>query len=561
MTTTKKVAKSAITIMIFLILSKLLGFFRDILIASKFGSGFETDAYIVASTTCTIIIGIIGGALSTTLIPIFSGIKEKKDIKGIMLINRDLGIINICGYKNRVLSILGENLVDWYKGNKYKIRYMNNILNTTLVITAILAFLSYFFSPTLIRIFAKGFTGKQFELAVQLNRIGVPMTLFMVSSSVFSSYLHSKERFSISAATGLPYNMVFIIFLMFFTKYFGITGLMVASVMATFTRVLIQIPAIYKLNYSYKFEIDLKDKNLRKAFWLTTPVVLGSMVEKINIVIDRTLASDLVEGSISALNYASRFNNLILNIFVLAITTVIFPMLTKESSKKNKDSIKKIMSHSINVIMIITIPATIGIIILAFPIIRLLFERGAFDTTATNMTAMALIFYSIGLIGTGLRDILSKVFYSLQDTKTPMINGILAVGVNIGLNLLLVRQMAHLGLALATSMADIFATILLFFSLQKKMGSIDIKSNITCFIKLGVSASIMGIVVYLMNMFISSTISGGYVTQLISLTIIIIVGAIVYILLCYMFKIKEVDMVIKYFYTRLYKDDNKESKN
>src|SRR5699024_7710153 len=121
-------------------------------------------------------------------------------------------------------------------------------------------------------------------------------------------------------------------------------------------------------------------------------------------------------------------------VFVMAIATVIFPMISKESSKDNMDSLKRIMGYGINIVLIITIPATVGIIVLAEPFVRIFFQRGAFNSTATLMTSQAVTFYSIGMVASALKIMLSKVFYSLQDTRTPMINGIIAVGINIGLN-------------------------------------------------------------------------------------------------------------------------------
>lgn len=543
----KKVAKSAINIMIFVLLSKLLGFFRDIIMASKFGSGYETDAYFVASTACDFIIGIIGYAISITMIPFFSSMREDtngRHAKEKLLLTMsaiDFRFFNIAGNRNKI-SFTSQYALD-SRANRNN--YMNNILNITILFALTITIITWICSPLIIKILAKGFIGQQFLLAVTLSRIGSPMIILMACTSVFTGFLHGNEKFNATAAIGIPYNMVFIVFLIFFSNRFGIKGLMVASIIAVLTQLLLLITSAYKLKFSYKVKIDFKDKNLRDTCYLIFPIVLGSMVDKINTIIDKTLASELVQGSISALNYANRINSLILSAFVMTITTVIYPMLSKEFADKNVKYAKAILKKSMNVILIIVIPTTIGIIVLAFPIIRLLFERGAFDSNATKMTSLALIAYSFGLVGVSLRNIFNKAFYSLKDTKAPMKNGVLAIAINIILNLILIKPMAHIGLALATSIAEICGAILLFLSLRKRIGSIGIKYYTIYITKLGICAGVMGIVVYFINTSLNY-LSQGFFLRLISLIICIFFGAIIYLALCYIFGIEDVKIFLRY---------------
>lgn len=155
------------------------------------------------------------------------------------------------------------------------------------------------------------------------------------------------------------------------------------------------------------------------------------------------------------------------------------------------------MSYGINLILLITVPATVGLIVLATPIVEIAFQRGAFDATATLMTSQALIFYSIGLVAMALRLLLTRVYYSLQDTKTPMVNGAISVAFNIVLNLILVKFMAHSGLALATSIATTITTLQLLYGLKNKIGLLGTKGCITTFIKTGLASGVMGVVAYL----------------------------------------------------------------
>ncbi len=504
MTKKQHVAQSAAMIAVFTLISKGLGFIREVMIASKYGSGVETDTYFVAMTATVIIMGTLGSALNTTLIPLFSEIRGKG-------------------------------------GRKAQRKYLNNILNIVVLITIILAILAFAFSPALIRVLAKGFEGEQFDAAVRLNRIGIPIVIFLGITYVLSGYLQSNQIFGPHAIMGIPYNFVFLVYLLFFSKGTDISVLMVVSVIASSTQFLIQIPAVRHSGYRYSLNVNLYDPYLRKAMLLVLPVLLGSAVRQINAVIDKTLASELVEGSISALTYSNRINEMVISVFVMAITTVVFPMLSQAFSHGDDSQVKKIFNEGINIILLITVPATIGIMILAEPVVRIFFERNAFSATATAMTSSALFYYSVGLIGSSLRLMLNKVFYSFQDTKTPMINGAIAVVLNVVLNLLFVRFMDHNGLALATSISAIFTTVLLFIDLRKKMGQIGMKDILITFGKTLFSAIIMGLVVYLVYFKLGALIIVNKLVELLVLLLAVGVGIVVYFALCIVMKVKEVE--------------------
>lgn len=506
MTKKQGLAKTAAIISILTLISKVLGFLREIMIANRFGSGMETDTYFVAMTATVIIIGALGNALKTTLIPIFSEVGQRH-------------------------------------GKNGKLKFLNNTFNIVFLITIVIVILGYIFSPITIKILAKGFTGEQFDLAVALNRIGLPIAIFLGLTHLFSGLLHSSEIFGPSAISGFPYNFVFLIYLIFFGKNSSIYTLMIVTVLASSTQFLILIPAVRHMGYRYSFKINLRDPYFRKSMILIVPVLLGSAVQQINTIIDRTLASSLVDGSISALTYASRINEMVIAVFIMAITTVIFPMLSRAFAKEDNSKVKNILGQGINIILIITVPATIGILLLAEPIVYLFFERGVFDSNATRMTSQALTFYSLGLVGFSLRLMLNKVYYSFQDTVTPMINGAIAVVINLIFNLILIRYMGHSGLALATSISATITTILLFLSLRKKIGPIGLTKYLICFLKTLAAALIMGIVVFLIYFKLGGILLDTKLIKMILLLTSVAVGAMVYFGLCVLFKVDELKMI------------------
>ncbi len=503
MSKSNKAAKSALLLIIFTMGSKVLGFLREMLIANKFGSGMKTDTFFIALSAATLIGEFLRSSVSTTFIPVISEIEAKE-------------------------------------GRQGKIKHTNNLINVILLISLILVILATVGTPLIIRIMASGFKGEQFNLAVKLTRIGLPIIIINGLIGVLLGYLQSEEKFNTTAVIGFPVNFVYIFYLLFLSSRFGIVGLMAASVIAYFSQVLIQVPELRKGGFRYKAIFDLKDKYIKKILYLSLPVILGSTINDINVIIDKTLASGLVDGSISALNYANRLNTLILSVFVTAITTVVFPLLAKEFSKDNIDGVKKIMGYGVNLILIITIPATVGLIILARPIVEVAFQRGAFTANDTLMTTSALVFYSIGLVASSMRLIITRVYYSLQDTKTPMINAAISVGINIVLNLILIQFMAHAGLALATSISTSISVLLMFIGLKKKIGPIGIKSYLNTITKTGLASLIMGIVAYSSYHGLYRNLGTSTLNNFISLGLSVALSILIYLILCYIFKVEEI---------------------
>ena len=218
--------------------------------------------------------------------------------------------------------------------------------------------------------------------------------------------------------------------------------------------------------------------------------------------------------------------------------------LNPATDSVNKEEFNNSIVKSINYVILLVIPISIGAMVLSTPIVKLLFERGAFDLRATQMTSSALFCYSIGIIGFGLRDILSRVFYSIQDTKTPMINGAIAMALNIVLNLILIKYIGHAGLALATSISALVCIVLLFRSLRKKIGNFGEEKIAVVFIKTLISGVVMGIVTTIFYDFISNIVRGGMISQIVSLSTSVLVGVTVYFIGVVILKIDEVNEAI-----------------
>lgn len=495
------VKKAAILIMICTIISKVLGFGRELALAYFYGASSISDAYLISLTIPGVIFSFIGTGIATGFIPIYTDILNNKSEKE----------ANI---------------------------YMNNIINILLVVSTIIIAVTLLFTEEIVKLFAAGFNGDTLKLTMEFTKIYIFGIYFSGIIHIFTGFLQINNKFTIPSMIGVVFNILVIVAIIIGAKsnnYIIIVGTLIAKII----EVIIIIPYVYKQRYRYKFILTFKDENIKKMIYLSIPLILGVSVNQINVLVDRTIASSISIGGISALNYANRLNLFIQGVFVMSIATAMYPNISKMASENNIEGLKDRIFSAISAINILVVPCTIGAIIFSKEIVEILFGRGAFSSDAIKMTSIALVYYSIGMIGFGLREILSRLFYSMQDTKTPMINAAIAMGLNIILNIILAKKLGIGGLALATSISAIVCTILLMINLRVKIGKFDTIGMLKSFSKIIIASIIMGVIskyIYL-NIF-------NIFNQNISLIMSIIIGASVYFIIIYFMKIEELDEVL-----------------
>lgn len=500
--------KTAIIIMIITVVSKVFGFFRELVLSYFYGASAISDAYLISLTIPAVIFSFVGTGLSTGFIPMFSQIKEKH-------------------------------------GDSEANKFTSNIVNILLLISTVLVVLGLIFTEPIVKLFASGFKGQTLAMAIRFTKLSLVGIYFTGTTYIYSAYLQLNNRFLTPALIGVPYNIIIIIAIAVSANKDPLF-LILGSVLATASQLFILIPSIKRSGYRHKFSINFKDEHLKNLMFIALPVIVGVSVNQINTLVDRTIASGLVVGGISALNYANRLNGFVQGLIVTPVATVLYPSISKMAANDNIKGLKAAINEAINSISILIMPITVGAMLFAEPIVKLLFGRGAFDANAITLTTSALVFYSIGMIGFGLRDILSRAFYSQQDTKTPMINGSIAVIMNIVLNIILSRYMGIGGLALATSISAIFSTGLLFVNLRKKIGALGLKKIAITLAKITFASLAMGFIAwFIYQMLITKTI------EEIALIVAIIIGAIAYFGIILTLKIDEVDSMINLIKTRL----------
>lgn len=494
--------KTALTIMIITIISKIVGFCREIVLSFLYGATSISDAYLIALTIPGVIFSFIAAGLSAGYIPMYSNIMQNE-------------------------------------GASECNNFTSNLLNIILLISSIVIIIGIAFTEPIVRMFAAGFEGETLELAIKLTKISLFAIYFSGMASVFTSFLQVKGNFAIPALLGLPLNVIVILSLVI-SQYTNLSVLAIGYVFAIGSQIVFMFPFMKNNNFKYKCMMNFKDEHIASMTRVIMPLVLSVSANQINVLVDRTIASRVVVGGISALNFANRLNSFVQGIFVLSVVTAIYPLISKMAAEENLQGLKKSLVEAITVINLFVIPATVGFVLFAKQIVSLLFGRGAFDDVAINMTSSALVFYSVGMIGFGLRDILTRAFYSLQDTKTPMINGITGVLINIILNLILSQYMGIGGLALATSISAIVTTALLFRSLRHKIGSFNLGYIIMSFIKILLASLLMGIISKSSYILFESSHSNNT-----SLLFSICVGVITYFVVIYFMKINDADVIFK----------------
>lgn len=501
----KNIMKSTIAIMIITIISKLLGFGRESLIASVYGTSFSSDIYVFGIGITGMLFASIGDAIRTTFIPMLSDYIEHKS----------------------------------FEERNY---FVNNILNIVFILSLILMFIGVAFGKYILLIFGPGFATKysqsDFISAITLTKIMFVSLIFISIQNVLSAILQAHKEFVVPASMSIFYNIIIIGFLILFGKTYGAKGLIITLLVAYAIQAIIHIPKYKALGYKYKFVFNLKDNGVKTILTLVVPVLIGTSISQVNFLVDRMLATNVGEGAISTMNFANKLNLLIHSIISVSITTVIYSTLSSLNSKSDTEGYTNVLTKATNILCLVMLPATVGMMVLRLPLVNLAFRRGAFSADAAILTSSVLLFYAPGVTALGIRDIFNRAFYAIKDTKTAMINGAIGVIINIVLNLILVQFMGLNGLAFATSISSIVTTVLLIYSLNRRI-KFGIKPMLSSFTKILISSVIMGIVVHYSYGYIANMFSSGTMGQLLSLGFTVLIGVIVYVILMEIIKIKE----------------------
>lgn len=389
-----RIAKSTLAITGFLLLGKVFGFFRESLTAYVFGAGTEMDAFSLAQAATAMIASFVTQAIATTYIP--SAQKAESD-----------------------------------HGPSRKNYFTNNLLMVTSLVSFVLIILGILFPNQIALLSASQADPETYAIVVKLIQVGMPVVLFSSWVGVMEGYLQHGGKFAATGAIAIPLNLTYIVYLLLFSHHVGIIGLTIASVLGILAQFLFLLPNAMKIGYRPRLVADFKDKYVREAIVLALPVFVSVSVNDINTIVNRNLASGMGQGAASILYYSNKMNTMIIGIFITAITAIVFPILTRTLGSGDMKLGKKVMNASVKTVLFITVPATVGLIILARPIIEIAFVRGSFTPANGIAATSTLRCYSLSLISISVINVLNRIYYSIGDTKTPFYVGVTNVAINV----------------------------------------------------------------------------------------------------------------------------------
>jgi putative peptidoglycan lipid II flippase len=431
--------------MIMNMMARLLGFVRETAIAGVFGATAFTDAYQVAYTMPYFLQMVLGTALVSSIVPV-------------------------------VIRKISEGRED----EAWKIASIT--MNWTGILMAGLTLLCMAGARFLVSVTAPGFEGETANMAVRMTVIMFPSIILMGVGMLMTGILNARQKFAVASAAPAVSSLIIILGVLLFGRS-NPYALPAATLLSFLGFMLIQIPALRQAGFRYVFSFDLRNPQVRGIFANLLPIFIGTATYQIYLAINRFFASGLSEGSISALNYASKLMNLPLGIFVSAVSSAIFPLLAAQAMEKDRTLLTGSINRGLKLVLLVTLPAAAGLMALRVPIVQLLFERGAFDRQATLLTASALLWFGPGMGAMAASQVLTRAYYAMGDARTPLWMGLVSIAVNIVASMLLMPRMDQGGLALANSLASLFYTLGMYGMLSRHIGDRQDKDLLATLLK------------------------------------------------------------------------------
>ena len=428
-------ARSTVTVGGMTFLSRIFGFIRDMVVARVFGADVGTDAFIVAFKIPNFLRRLFGeGAFAQAFVPVFSEYKSQRDHAEVKRLADD-----VAGTLGGVLLLV--------------------------TVVGVLA------APVVIAIFAPGFLDEEakFDLTSEMLRVTFPYILFISLTGFAGSMLNTYDRFGVPAFTPVLLNLILISMALWVAPMMDepIMALAWGVFIAGAAQLLFQFPFLARLRLMPRPRWGAKDEGVRRIMRLMVPAILGSSVAQINLLLDTLIASFLVTGSVTWLYFSDRLVEFPLGVFGIALATVILPNLSRNHAEASPEVFSHTLDWALRWVLIIGSPATVGLFILAGPMLATLFQYGEFTADDVVMASYSLMAYSLGLLGFIMVKVLAPGFFARQDTRTPVKVGIIAMVANMVMNVILVFPLAHAGLALATSLSSFLNAVLLYRILRR----------------------------------------------------------------------------------------------
>lgn len=513
-----KLLSHATIIAVFSILSKILGLVRDRLLASGFGAGEILDAYYAAFRIPDFLFNLLVlGTVSAAFVPVFLSYVNKKKTE-------------------EAFSIA------------------NSVLNNIFILMIIVGVVAFIFAEPLLKLIAPGFTDPHvIELTLQYMRWMLLSPVLFGISSVLSGILNAYRRFVAYSLAPVFYNLGIILGITILVPLFGPVALAWGVVLGALLHLIVQIPGVFRSGYRWRPEVSWKHEGFRKIIKLMLPRMVGFAALQISLLVTVAIATTLKAGSTTVYNLALNLQYFPVTVFGISLATAVFPVLATAASEQDVQTFRDNFSLSFRKILFFIIPVSVLMIILRAQIVRIILGTGAFDWEDTILTLETLGFFALSLFAQALIPLLTRSFYAIQNTKTPVVIGIFSMAVNIGFSFALAPKMGVAGLALAFSIASLFNATALLIYLRRTIGNLDDNDIVSSAFKTIFASLIMGLVSYGLLYAVAAVISIetylGIITQA---SVSVLGGIVAFIIVLALLKSPELQ-----FYSKLIKKRKK----
>jgi putative peptidoglycan lipid II flippase len=515
------VVRSAGIVSVAVAMSRLTGLVREMVMARLFGAGFVYDAFLLGFRIPNLTRDLFAeGALSSAFVPIFTQTLAQKGRK-----------------EAAVLS---------------------NLVATALIfIVGAFCFLGVIFSPALVDLLAEGFRqvpGK-FDLAVKMTRIMFPFLLLVALAAQAMGVLNACNRFAVPALASTFFNIGSVTFGLILgyllAPWLGIqpiTGMAMGVVLGGALQLAWQIPSLRSEGFTFRPSFDWSHPGLRKIIALMGPAILGNAAVQINVMVNTNFASRIPgNGPVSWLGYAFRFMQLPLGLFGVAIASATLPSISRSAGAGDFEEFRRTLSKSLGMVFLLTLPSSIGLIVLGNSMIGAIYQGGKFHAFDTEQTALALSCYAVGLAGYSALKVLNPAFYALNDARTPMIVSLISIAVNYATATMLLRTtgLGHAGLALTTSAVAIFGAVALFAILRNRIGGIYGRALASSVLKITAASVVMGGAVWISSHGVQHWAGIGRLAKLLDLSVSIPFGLVIFYGACRLLRVSELELATR----------------
>jgi putative peptidoglycan lipid II flippase len=523
------VVRSAGVVSLAVFMSRITGLLRESVMARLFGAGLIYDAFMLGFRIPNLTRDLFAeGALASAFVPTFSEYLSQRS-------------------------------------KEEAVRLVSLVATALIIVVGAVCTAGIIFAPVLVHLLAPGYAevpGK-FELAVRMTRIMFPFLLLVALAAQAMGVLNACNKFGVPAMASTFFNLGSVGFGIVLGKLLGptlhltrIEGMAIGVVLGGALQLIWQLPSLHQLGFHFRATLDWFDPGLQRILRLMVPAILGNAAVQINVMVNTNFASTIsdpirgLNGSVSWLSFAFRFMQLPLGLFGVAMASATLPSIARSVARGNMDEFRRTLSNSLGTVFLLTIPSSVGLVVLGKSIIAAIYQDGRhFQLYDTQQTALALSYYAIGLMGYAALKVLSPAFYALNDARTPMLVSLGSILVNYAMASTMIKfaGLRHAGLALSTSAVALFGFVVLFAILRRRIGGVHGRDLATQIGKVSLASAIMGAAIFASSRGMATWLGDSQKARLADLAVSLPIGLAVYYVCCRALGLAEIDGVIRAF--------------